>query len=72
MPTVSTWCQNPESINTGYELSFDAEKCIECGDCVSACPEQAIDLTVRDISCVTSAPNALNVSMCARPVRWSR
>lgn len=43
-PLSCTWCQNPESINTGYELSFDAEKCIECGDCVNACPEDAIDL----------------------------
>lgn len=42
-PLSCTWCQNPESINTGYELSFDAEKCIECNECVSACPEGAID-----------------------------
>ena len=24
-PLSCTWCQNPESINTGYELSYDAE-----------------------------------------------
>ena len=42
-PLACTWCQNPESINTGYELSFDAEKCIDCHACVTACPEQAID-----------------------------
>ena len=42
-PLSCTWCQNPESINTGYELSFDAEKCISCNECVSACPDNAID-----------------------------
>lgn len=44
-PLSCTWCQNPESINTGYELSFDQEKCIECKDCDEACPEQAIDFS---------------------------
>lgn len=47
-PLSCTWCQNPESINTGYELSFDVEKCINCHDCVSACPEGAIDITEPD------------------------
>ena len=42
-PLSCTWCQNPESINTGYELSYDAEKCISCHDCADACPEQAIE-----------------------------
>lgn len=47
-PLSCTWCQNPESINTGYELSFDKEKCVECNDCALACPEQAIDLSAPD------------------------
>ncbi|MBK6493485.1 MAG: 4Fe-4S binding protein [Sphingomonadales bacterium] len=47
-PLSCTWCQNPESINTGYELSYDAEKCISCHDCADACPEQAIDLSSPD------------------------
>ena len=47
-PLSCTWCQNPESINTGYELSFDAEKCIGCKDCGDACPEQAIDFSSPD------------------------
>ena len=46
-PLSCTWCQNPESINTGYELSYDAEKCISCHDCADACPEQAIDLRLN-------------------------
>ena len=43
-PLSCTWCQNPESINTGYELSYDAEKCISCHDCADACPEQSLTL----------------------------
>ncbi len=37
-PLSCTWCQNPESINTGYELSYGAEKRISCHDCADACP----------------------------------
>lgn len=47
-PLSCGWCQNPESIDTGFELLFDAEKCIHCNDCVRVCPENAIDKNRAD------------------------
>jgi pyruvate formate lyase activating enzyme len=38
------WCQNPESIEVGAEISFYAADCIGCGDCVAACPRGAVSL----------------------------
>ncbi len=37
-PLDCAWCHNPESKNPDPEICFDAEKCINCGYCVSACP----------------------------------
>jgi len=40
------WCCNPESIASQPELAYDAKKCVgarECGRCLTACPESAID-----------------------------
>lgn len=36
------WCSNPESISDRIQLAWNKEKCIQCGVCVSACPQQAI------------------------------
>ncbi len=36
------WCQNPESHTVKPVLSFHADKCTACGDCISTCPENAI------------------------------
>ncbi len=36
------WCQNPESHTIKPVLSFNADKCITCGACISVCPEKAI------------------------------
>lgn len=47
-PLSCDWCQNPESIDTGFELLFDAEKCIDCDDCVRICPANAIDKNRTD------------------------
>jgi pyruvate formate lyase activating enzyme len=33
-PLRCVWCSNPESQTFGYDISFDAQKCIACRDCV--------------------------------------
>jgi pyruvate formate lyase activating enzyme len=40
-PLRCLWCHNPESISPEPLLSFLADKCISCGDCVPVCPNQA-------------------------------
>lgn len=43
------WCHNPESISPKVEKMYAPAKCIKCGSCVEACPENAITLTVNGI-----------------------
>ena len=35
------WCHNPEAIHPGPEVFFYPERCIACGACVEACPNEA-------------------------------
>ena len=44
-----TWCHNPESISAKAEKMYAPAKCIKCGTCVEACPENAITLTNEGI-----------------------
>ena len=41
------WCHNPEGGSSRPVLSFQPDKCVACGWCVSACPEQAHHLDVE-------------------------
>jgi len=43
------WCHNPEGISADQERMYAQTKCIKCGTCVAACPEQAIILTPEGI-----------------------
>ena len=36
------WCHNPESFSTVQEVWWQADRCMGCGKCVEACPEEAI------------------------------
>jgi len=40
-PLHCRWCHNPEGISRAPLLSFAPDKCIQCGYCVDACPNQA-------------------------------
>ena len=41
------WCGNPESISPKPQLSYLADKCIACGDCIKACPQGALSADRR-------------------------
>ncbi len=43
-PLRCPWCHNPELLVPVPEISFTAGSCIGCGDCVRACPDQAVSL----------------------------
>jgi pyruvate formate lyase activating enzyme len=52
-PLACPWCHNPESIESGSEIAFIAHLCIDCGNCQTVCPEDAVcaegaDRIVRD------------------------
>lgn len=44
-PLRCRWCHNPESISPQRQKLFTATKCIGCGECVKACPQQALSIT---------------------------
>lgn len=57
------WCHNPESISASAEKMYAPAKCIRCGTCVEACPENAITLTPAGI--ITDAELCKLCGKCA-------
>ncbi|MFH2006181.1 MAG: glycyl-radical enzyme activating protein [bacterium] len=41
-PLRCRWCHNPESLRAEPELTYWANRCRGCGQCVSDCPERAL------------------------------
>ncbi|MBT4287414.1 MAG: glycyl-radical enzyme activating protein [Deltaproteobacteria bacterium] len=48
-PLKCVWCHNPESISPKQQKLYTDSKCIACGECVKACPNQACELTPKGI-----------------------
>ena len=43
-PLRCAWCSNPESQNLHAEIMVRRQKCEGCGECVAACPRDAVEL----------------------------
>ncbi len=43
-PLQCKWCHNPESRKADVEFGFRDNRCLRCGQCVDACPHEAISL----------------------------
>ncbi|MBS1248733.1 MAG: Choline trimethylamine-lyase activating enzyme [Chloroflexi bacterium] len=63
-PLSCAWCHNPESQKSTPELIFRAERCLGCGACVDACPEEAI--TMAEGRSVTAWARCTHCGECAQ------
>jgi pyruvate formate lyase activating enzyme len=41
-PLKCLWCHNPEGISPEPQISYWKDRCIGCGNCISACPNGAV------------------------------
>lgn len=41
-PLKCAWCHNPELIDYEFSLLYHKSKCIQCGQCISRCPQGAL------------------------------
>ena len=57
-PLTCAWCHNPESQLEAPEVIFRETRCVHCGACVTACPQNALsfqaELPVRNLERCTN------------------
>ena len=63
-PLHCLWCHNPESQARRVEISYIAEKCIVCGNCLRACPQGCH--TIENNSHIFQRDHCLNCGLCAQ------
>lgn len=44
-PLSCLWCHNPEGLRHDIGMVTMADTCVGCGDCLAACPQQALRMT---------------------------
>ena len=63
-PLSCLWCHNPESQSLKSELLYRAGRCLLCGDCIQACPEEAVSLDKGSTSVITDRHKCTRCQTC--------
>jgi pyruvate formate lyase activating enzyme len=63
-PLRCWWCQNPEGQDLKPELIYRKSRCIDCGECVKNCPQEAISLGAEHVS--VNRENCVLCDDCSR------
>jgi pyruvate formate lyase activating enzyme len=62
-PLKCRWCHNPEGVAISPEVIYRKDRCIGCGECINACPEDAITRSPQGM--ITNPSNCLRCGLCA-------
>lgn len=63
-PLRCRWCENPESQLPIPEIGFLSNRCIACGECISACPHQAIEPAENGVDIVLDRTQCRRCGQC--------
>jgi len=66
-PLRCLWCHNPEGISTEPEMIWLEMRCIGCGECILACPNNAIEQTSEGLKTDRSRCDACGLCVEACP-----
>jgi len=47
-PMRCLWCSSPQTQNLSPEILYDVDTCQKCGDCIGACPAEAMIMSEED------------------------
>jgi pyruvate formate lyase activating enzyme len=63
-PLSCAWCHNPEAISARLQTQWYAERCLDCGACIDACPNGCLHMNAAGL--VIDRTRCRACGVCAR------